>query len=212
MGDANRVVLESQVVLHPQRPVPCRRSRLRRCTLAPTCPVRLTVGRVERPRTSFGPFQKLWGRASYSIGMILLYLTTIGVTYFIQAGMRRHFKNAPPLILLQPIRDPLALTLTSSQQTCVPIPRSRSWRRSRTHRLAGCYKCIRRCGFFVSSAFTSRQQNAVWNRSNCVTPGHQKRSWIGVQTLVASGPAPRDTYDGGYTSPLGPQRRTVTPR
>jgi hypothetical protein len=44
--------------------------------------------------------------------MTLLYLTTVGMTYFIRAGMGRDFEDAPPLVLFESLQTPLTLTLT----------------------------------------------------------------------------------------------------
>ena len=46
--------------------------------------------------------------------MTLLYLTTVGASYFIRAGMGQNFKNGPPLTLFGLLRGPLTLALMPS--------------------------------------------------------------------------------------------------
>jgi len=62
----------------------------------------------------FGQFYELWGKPCHPIRMTSLYLKTVGAPYFLRAGVRRNFKNTPPLIPLRLLRGPLTLPLTLS--------------------------------------------------------------------------------------------------
>ena len=73
--------------------------RRRRAHYSPTSTGPLGIGRIQYLAASFRQRQEL-GRKPYDpIGMGLLYLTKIAATNFLHRGIRRHCKNAPPLVL-----------------------------------------------------------------------------------------------------------------
>jgi hypothetical protein len=91
-----------------------RRRQMARSLTLPASTGRRGISRVQYLAAIFGQRKELRRKPYHSIWMGLLYLTEIAPTNFLRAGVRRNFKNPPPLVLfgwLELFRGKLALPM-----------------------------------------------------------------------------------------------------
>ena len=91
-----------------------RYARFARSLLSSTSTDRLGIRRVQRLGAFLCQRKKLWCKPNYPIRMKLLNLKEVAATNFIDASIRRHFKNAPPVAFFGLLRGPLTLSKPTS--------------------------------------------------------------------------------------------------